>query len=155
MQIATNVATRWHHFQWLKIRISGGATCVAILPRIALLLASSISIELVFSSARVTSVKSVNHQWRTDRQTSGLQVNLDPIRIFATIFYLILWCFYPMRISVSYPEIRLNNGLAQIKGLMRGFTRWRLPREEPSKIFAKFENILLLILFLLVGNILC
>ena len=42
--------------QWLQ-RTSGGATYIATLPWIALL-ALSVSIELVSSSARVTSVKS-------------------------------------------------------------------------------------------------
>ena len=43
------------------------------------------------------------------------------------------------------PGISLNNGLAQIRGLMRGFTRWwrlggRGGEEEPSKMFGKFEE---------------
>ena len=47
-----------------------GATCIATLPWIALL-ALSVHIDLVSSSARVTSVKSQQGVSRTDRQTDG------------------------------------------------------------------------------------
>ena len=50
-----NLATRWHILHWLQIWPPDGATCIAALPWIALL-ALSVSIELVSSSARVTSV---------------------------------------------------------------------------------------------------
>ena len=52
-----NLAIRWPCLHQLQIWPPGGATCIATLPWIALL-ASSVCIELVSSSARVTSVKS-------------------------------------------------------------------------------------------------
>ena len=52
-----NLAIRWPCLHPLQIWPPGGATCIATLPWIALL-ASSVCIELVSSSARVTSVKS-------------------------------------------------------------------------------------------------
>ena len=45
-----------HHLNWLQIWTPGCVTCIVTLPCIALL-ALSVSIELVSSSARVTSVK--------------------------------------------------------------------------------------------------
>ena len=51
-----NLAIRWPCLHQLQIWPPGGATCIATLPWIALL-ASSVCIELVSSSARVTSVK--------------------------------------------------------------------------------------------------
>ena len=48
----------------------GCVTCIATLPWVALL-TLSVSIELVSSSARVTSVKFQKGVRRTDRQTSG------------------------------------------------------------------------------------
>ena len=52
-----NLAIRWPCLLNLQIWPPGGATCIATSPWIALL-ASSVCIELVSSSARVTSVKS-------------------------------------------------------------------------------------------------
>ena len=52
-----NPVIRWRHLPLNQIWSPGGATCIATLPWIALL-ALSVSIELVSSSARVTSVKS-------------------------------------------------------------------------------------------------
>ena len=49
------LAIRWRHLAWLQIWPPGNVTCIATLPGIALL-ALSVSIEFVFSSARVTSV---------------------------------------------------------------------------------------------------
>ena len=58
LALVQNLATGWHILHWLQIWPPDGATCIAALPWIALL-ALSVSIELVSSSARVTSVKSV------------------------------------------------------------------------------------------------
>ena len=52
-----NLVIRWRHLHLIQIWSPGGATRIATLPWIALL-ALSVSIELVSSSARVTSVKS-------------------------------------------------------------------------------------------------
>ena len=59
LALVANMATRWRHLHRLQIWPPDGATCIsciATLPWIALL-ALSVSIELVSSSARVTSVK--------------------------------------------------------------------------------------------------
>ena len=71
----TNIATRWCHLHWFQFRAGppGGATCItfkflplgsdiciASLPMIVLLV-SSVGIELLSSSPRVTSVKSHKH----------------------------------------------------------------------------------------------
>ena len=61
LALLTNLVTRWYHLHQFKIWPPDGTTwvtCIATLPWIALL-ALSVSIELVSSSARVTSVESV------------------------------------------------------------------------------------------------
>ena len=55
LALVQNLATRWRILHWLQIWPPDGATCIAALPWIALL-ALSVSIELVSSSAKVTSV---------------------------------------------------------------------------------------------------
>ena len=54
--LVQNLVIRWHHFQCLQSWPPGCITCIATLPWIALW-PVSLSIELVSSSARVTSVK--------------------------------------------------------------------------------------------------
>ena len=54
------LATRWRCLHYLQVWLPDGATCIATLPMIALL-TSSVGIELLSSSARVTSVKSQQH----------------------------------------------------------------------------------------------
>ena len=54
--LIANLATRWHHLHPLEIWLPVGTTCITTLPWVALL-TSSVSIDLVSSSARVTSVK--------------------------------------------------------------------------------------------------
>ena len=66
LALVQNLIIRWHHLHCLQIWPPGCVTCIATLPWIALL-ALSVSIELVSSSARVTSVKS----------TQGLGVRSD------------------------------------------------------------------------------
>ena len=56
LALVANLATRWHHLHWFQSWPPGNVTCIATLPWIALL-ALSVSIEFVSSSARVTSVK--------------------------------------------------------------------------------------------------
>ena len=56
LDLVTILATRWRYLHYLQVWPPGGASCIAILPWIALL-AVSVGIELVSSSARVTSVK--------------------------------------------------------------------------------------------------
>ena len=56
LALVQNLATRWRILHWLQIWPTDGATCIAAMPWIALL-ALSVSIEFVSSSARVTSVK--------------------------------------------------------------------------------------------------
>ena len=91
LALIANLATRRHHLHQLQIRSPSGTTCIgskfghqlapfALLPKLATrlhhciatlpwiaLLALSVSIELVSSSARVTSVKSTKGVFVTDR----------------------------------------------------------------------------------------
>ena len=57
LALVANLATRWRHLHCIQRWPPDCVTCIATLPWIALL-ALSVSIELVSSSARVTSVKS-------------------------------------------------------------------------------------------------
>ena len=57
LALVPNLATRWHHLHSFQSWPLGCVTCIVTLPWIAPL-ALSVSIELVSSSARVTSVKS-------------------------------------------------------------------------------------------------
>ena len=57
LALIANLTTRWRYLHQMQILPPDGATCIATLPRIALL-TSSVGIELISSSARVTSVKS-------------------------------------------------------------------------------------------------
>ena len=67
-ELVANVATRWHYLQNKFVHQvfwpPGGATCIATLLRIALL-TSPVGIELLSSSARVTSVKSVKGHYES------------------------------------------------------------------------------------------
>ena len=68
-----NWVPKWHNLHWftaLLPKLATSNSCIATLPWIALL-ALSVSIELVSSSARVTSIKSIQGLWVTDGQTSG------------------------------------------------------------------------------------
>ena len=68
LELVANVATRWHYLQNKFVHQvfwpPGGATCIATLLRIALL-TSPVGIELLSSSARVTSVKSVKGHYKS------------------------------------------------------------------------------------------
>ena len=82
LALVANLATRWRHLHWFQSWPPGSVTCIATLPWIALL-ALSASIELVSSSARVTSVKSqqgvgLTH-WHPDPKI-GPQVYLGPLK---------------------------------------------------------------------------
>ena len=112
LTLVANLATRWHHLHTLQIWPQDDTTCISIkighqmaplasvyitciasLPWIALL-ALSASIELVSSSARVTSVKSnqtlLTHSltyWQPD-PTIGPQVYLGPIKMGGEVIHL-------------------------------------------------------------------
>ena len=68
--LVQNLVIRWRHLHCLQSWPQGWVTCIATLPWI-ILLALSVSIELVSSSARVTSVKSAKGLSVTDGRTSG------------------------------------------------------------------------------------
>ena len=70
LSLVSMLATRWRHLHWFQFWTPGGATWIATLRRIALL-TSSVGIELLSSSARVTSVKSEHSLSVTDGRTSG------------------------------------------------------------------------------------
>ena len=70
LALVQNLIIRWHHLHCLQSWPPGCVSCIATLPWIALL-ALSVCIELVSSSARVTSVKFHKGLSRTDGQTSG------------------------------------------------------------------------------------
>ena len=112
-----NCATKRQHLHWFKIWTSGGATCIATLPWIALLSLSA-SIELVSSSARVTSVKSANSlgvtdtgTHRSDRRYNGVQYKIvdaiaEKVGIFAlsgnySIFVDLMECFKFNEVNVE------------------------------------------------------
>ena len=57
--LVVDLTNSWHILNQLQVWPPDGATCIATLPRIALL-TSSVGIEFLSSSARVTSVKSAN-----------------------------------------------------------------------------------------------
>ena len=57
LALVQNLVIRWHHLHCLQSWPPGCVICIATLPWIVLL-ALSVSVELVSSSARVTSVKS-------------------------------------------------------------------------------------------------
>ena len=102
LALIANLATRRHHLHQLQIGSPSGTTCIgskfghqlapfALLPKLATrlhhciatlpwiaLLALSVSIELVSSSARVTSVKSYTTSW-SDGQTSGPKDRTPPL----------------------------------------------------------------------------
>ena len=59
LELVTSLATKCCHLHQFQFWPPGGATCIATLSRIALS-TSSVGIELLSSSARVTSVKSAN-----------------------------------------------------------------------------------------------
>ena len=65
-----SLVIRWRHLHLIPIWSSGGATCIATLPGIVLLSLSA-SIELVSSSARVTSVKSAKGLWVSQLERLG------------------------------------------------------------------------------------
>ena len=60
-----NLVIRWRHLHWFQCCPPGWVTCIATLPGIALL-ALSVGIDLVSSSARVTSVKFQKHDSVSD-----------------------------------------------------------------------------------------
>ena len=68
--LVQNVVIRWRHLHCLQSWPPGCVTCIATLLWIVLL-ALSVSIDLVSSSARVTSVKSTQRLVVCDGQTSG------------------------------------------------------------------------------------
>ena len=70
--LVQNLVIRWRHLHCLQSWPQGWVTCIATLPWI-ILLALSVSIELVSSSARVTSVKSdlISLHKVSDGVTSG------------------------------------------------------------------------------------
>ena len=70
LSLFANLTTRWHHLHYLQIWPPGCIICIATLPRIALL-ALSVGIQLVSSSARVASVKSQQGLRLTHSVTSG------------------------------------------------------------------------------------
>ena len=82
LALVANLATRWHHLHWFQSWPPGNVTCIATLPWIALL-ALSVSIEFVSSSARVTSVKFaqgiVTYLLRDNRIHRSDQGHLGPI----------------------------------------------------------------------------
>ena len=81
--LVQHLVIRWRHLHCLQSWPPGCVTCIATLPWIALL-ALSVSIELVSSSARVTSVKSQQGVSLTDRHPDpkiGPQVYLGPIKM--------------------------------------------------------------------------
>ena len=63
-----NLVIRWRHLHWFQCCPPGWVTCIATLPGIALL-TLSVGIDLVSSSARVTSVKSAKGVSLTDIRT--------------------------------------------------------------------------------------
>ena len=68
--LVQNLVIRWCHFDCLQSWPPGCVTCIATLPWIALL-ALSVSIELVSSSVRVTSVKYTQGLLLSHSLTSG------------------------------------------------------------------------------------
>ena len=130
LALVANMATRWHHLHELQIWPPDGATCISrkFAHQIALLvlttrlhylycyialLALSVSNELVSSSARVTSVKSAQHESLTDGQpdpTIGPQVDLGPIK------RITLW-----------PNGSLFRSQVPIRGVFNNFQKvWRI-----------------------------
>ena len=100
-----NLVTRWRHLHKLQIWSLDGTTCIsytciATLPWIVLL-TLSVSIELVSSSARVTSAKfqqhsSLTHLLRDNQTHRSDQVYLGPIKTsFAYFMYLCRTCQGP------------------------------------------------------------
>ena len=103
--LVQNLVIRWRHLHCLQSWPPGCVTCIAALLWIVLF-ALSVSIDLVSSSARVTSVKSAKGG-RTDRQTDirtsghpdpkiGPQVYLGPIKtpiiiIIIIIIFAVCW----------------------------------------------------------------
>ena len=82
LALVQHLVIRWRHLHCFQSWPPGWVTCIATLPGITLL-ALSVSIELVSSSARVTSVKSQKPFGLTDGQTNpkiGPQVYLSPIK---------------------------------------------------------------------------
>ena len=81
--LVQNLVIRWRHLHCLQSCPPGCITCIATLPWIALL-ALSVSIELVSSSARVTSVKSTQGlsltHWRTDIRTQRSEPRFTWVR---------------------------------------------------------------------------
>ena len=77
------LATKWRHLHQFQSWPPGNITCIATLPWIALL-ASSVSIEFVSSSARVTSVKSakgiLSYLVRDNQIHRSDQGHLGPIK---------------------------------------------------------------------------
>ena len=73
LALVQNLVFRWRHFDCVQCWPPGCITCIATLPWIALL-ALSVSIELMSSSARVTSVKSQKGHSLTQFQTSGVRI---------------------------------------------------------------------------------
>ena len=72
-----NLVIRWRHLHWFQCCPPGWVTCIATLPGIALL-TLSVGIDLVSSSARVTSVKSHKGVSLTDGQTDIRTQRSDP-----------------------------------------------------------------------------
>ena len=70
LELVTSLVTKWCHLHQFQCWPSDGATCIATLPRKALL-TSSVGIELLSSSARVTSVKSAHSLVCTQLERSG------------------------------------------------------------------------------------
>ena len=72
-----NLVIRWRHLHWFQCCPPGWVTCIATLPGIALL-TLSVGIDLVSSSARVTSVKSQQGVSLSDGQTDIRTQRSDP-----------------------------------------------------------------------------
>ena len=82
LALVANLTTRWRHLHCLQSWPPGCVTCIATLPWIAIL-TLSVSIDLVSSSARVTSVKSAKGVLLTDGHPDpkiGPQGRLGPIK---------------------------------------------------------------------------
>ena len=72
-----NLVIRWRHLHWFQCCPPGWVTCIATLPGIALL-TLSVGIDLVSSSARVTSVKSAKGVSLSDGRTDIRTQRSDP-----------------------------------------------------------------------------
>ena len=106
LALVANLTTRWRHLHCLQSWPPGCVTCIATLPWIALL-ALSVSIGLVSSSARVTSVKSAKHLLDGATcigQRSDPMVYLGPIK--SHTLNMIWKGVWPMLINLMFDHSR-------------------------------------------------